>query len=185
MANYAGWWDELKPLHSTGLIDQTWISPLIHTESYDRKELDRRYAKLSTPALQAWLRVRCIKAGVEFLRASVVAVENEENQPARVMLNDGRSISSAIFIDAAGSNSGLSLQKSAHPGWQTAYGMLIEIEDSQGRWDNGEMSLMDYRNPWRESGQLDHHQFACFFNRDVRMASSKLGTMETVQLQTA
>ena len=188
--NYAAWIDELKGLGLEQCIERTWAAPIANfsSDSVSFKDtgrghmtdpsagifdLNRRYAKISTPQLQSWLQVRALRNGVSFIEGKVISVEHEQesstvtffctenlNSSDRALGTDPseiRALNTRVFVDATGSSSPFVRRTSEDkPGWQVAYGELIEVDFHD--WDSGELTLMDYRIPQGIS-EIEHQQF--------------------------
>ena len=154
--NYASWYSDIVSAGIEICIEETWLNPIVRT-SRDSFELPFRYAKISTPQLQALLDVRCSRKGVQMLSEKVIAVQHYDDCSI-VRLGDGNVRTCRVFVDATGGTSTfLRKEGSALQGYQTAYGLLMEAESAT--WDRGEMSLMDYRMPKNLSAE-DEFSFA-------------------------
>lgn len=145
--NYGAWYADIERLGLGLCVEESWISPLVHLGLEKTFDLSSRYAKFSTPQLQTLLEYRCNRIGVQFLCKKVVHVEHLKKQ-SLVVFSDGDKISCRVFVDATGFSSSFLArpsQATSTVGFQTAYGMLLEVHETN--WERGEMCLMDYRFP--------------------------------------
>ena len=62
--NFGSWSDELVGTQAEGCIEASWAAPSVFTPRRQEQILDRRYARVHTPRLQAKLRAACTEAGV-------------------------------------------------------------------------------------------------------------------------
>lgn len=140
--NFGSWSDELVGTPAEGCIEASWAAPSVFTPRRQEQILDRRYARVHTPRLQAKLRAACTEAGVRVERASATAVARDRGG-STVTLSDGCERRARLVVDATGSGSRLlQRQAGAAPGYQTAYGQLIRVTGHP--WRCGEMVLMDW-----------------------------------------
>ena len=149
--NYASWFDDVDGLGISLSIEETWVSPMVLLDD-STFELPFRYAKISTVQLQTLLEHRCTRDGVQFLCNKVESVQHT-SKSSTVVLSNGEEIDCSVFVDATGKGEFLLREPSrAIQGYQSAYGVLLEVEDNP--WERGEMSLMDFRVP-KECGQSE------------------------------
>ena len=108
-------------------------TPLVLTPRRGERVLDRRYARISTPQLQAVLRTACAGAQVTVEAGSAVDVEHGDAVSA-VTLSDGSTQRARVVVDATGTASAFLRRVGSHaPGYQIAYGFTCDIEgDSLG-----------------------------------------------------
>lgn len=142
--NYGAWADELD-LHGVPrrAVEATWASALVHTRSTPERDLDRRYARLHTARFQSHALGRVAAAGVQLQTGRAVSIEHDADG-STVGLADGTSVRASVVVDATGGESRfLSYGRGGQPGWQVAYGQLVEVDGHP--WDMGEMVLMDFR----------------------------------------
>ena len=155
--NYGAWADELD-LYGVPrrAVEATWASALVHTRGTPERDLERRYARLHTARFQAHAVERAQAAGVRMLSGRAIRVEHDADG-STVGLGDGGSVRASVVVDATGGESRLlSYGRGGQPGWQVAYGQLVEVDGHP--WDMGEMVLMDFRaasegRPRRQSWQ--------------------------------
>ncbi|MGC6510196.1 MAG: lycopene cyclase family protein [Myxococcota bacterium] len=155
--NYACWADELQHPDLQSCIEATWASPLVYVQN-DVIDVTRRYAKISTPRLQSLLQVRCSLKGVKHISGQVTHIAHEESHDVLHLAN-GRKLNATLCVDASGHRSVFTHRTSgALPGWQVAYGQLIETKEPVP-FAAGEMVLMDYRIPaaCNEDDRLSYH----------------------------
>lgn len=156
--NYGAWADELDA-HGVPrrAVEATWRSALVQTRGVPSRDLDRRYARLHTARFQDGALARLRSAGVGLWAGRASAVTHEPDG-STVHLADGSSMRAAVVVDATGGASRLlSYGRGGSPGWQVAYGQLVEVDGHP--WDMGEMVLMDFhaagegrprRQAWQE-----------------------------------
>jgi lycopene beta-cyclase len=145
---YGAWGDELEGLFSDRdeerLVEASWVRPLVASAAVPERALARRYLRLSTAALQATLRERCARVGVDVEPGLASAVEHGEGG-SEVRCADGRVFGARLVVDATGRGAFLQPGRSGKGGVQTAYGLLVEVEGHP--WSPGEMVFMDWRGP--------------------------------------
>ena len=175
--NFGSWSDELTGTIAADCIEASWAAPQVSTPRRHEVILDRRYARVHTPRLQARLRDACAAAGVVVERGSAVGVTHGPHG-ATVTLSDGCTRSAAAVVDATGSGSPfLARQGSQAPGYQTAYGQLIRVTGHP--WRCGEMVLMDW-SPSDGVGDLDDEADAPSFLYAMPLGWDLLFVEETV-----
>ena len=140
--NFGSWSDELAGTVAADCVEASWAAPQVSTPRRADVILDRRYARVHTPRLQARLREACADAGVVIERGSAVGISHSDHG-ASVTLSDGCTRAAAAVVDATGAGSPfLSRRGNQVPGYQTAYGQLIRVTGHP--WRCGEMVLMDW-----------------------------------------
>lgn len=142
--NYGAWSSEIEGLfpEDPGVVEATWLCPRVSTSSRPELNLGRRYARLDTARLQQLFADRCLCLGVDHEPGQAVAVSHGERGSA-VTLSDGRVFEARHVVDATGRQTLLTPGRSGSPGFQSAYGQLIEVEGHP--FEPGEMVLMDWR----------------------------------------
>ena len=158
--NFGGWADALDGTAAEGCVSCSWAAPLVLTPRRGERVLDRRYARISTPKLQAVLRSACAGNQVEIEAGSATAVEHGEAVSA-VTLADGSVRQARVVVDATGTASAFLRRVGDHvPGYQVAYGQVLRVESHP--WRCGEMVLMDWSSASGESGVGDEDQVPSF-----------------------
>lgn len=142
---YGSWADELEGLDLAACVETSWVSPLVSTDAHPERDLDRRYVRLDTARLQATLQVHSARAGVR-TRAGAAAAVHHDPTGATVTLTSGEQLRCTLVVDATGQGGFLAREPGRAPGWQAAYGQLLQLEDGHP-WHPGEMVLMDFRRP--------------------------------------
>lgn len=144
VANYGAWADELDAYGvPRRAIEATWASALVHTRGVPERDLGRRYARLHTARFQDGALARAEAAGVRLLTGRATAVSHDA-EGSTVRLAGGDTLRASVVVDATGGDSRLlSYGSGGRPGWQVAYGQLVEVDGHP--WDMGEMVLMDFR----------------------------------------
>jgi lycopene beta-cyclase len=139
--NYGGWVDELT-LPETCMAAR-WSAPLVLSDAGTRV-LDRAYAQLDNERLKGWLVDRLAAAGGETIGERVVALDSD-SRGVRARFERGGALA-RVAIDATGARGALlQPRRAAAPlAWQTAYGVLAEVEAHP--WAPGQMVLMDLRS---------------------------------------
>jgi capsanthin/capsorubin synthase len=136
-ASYAAWDDEVSDPVFRATFEATWAAPSVYVSEREQV-LDRRYARFSTPALQA-----ALLAGVGGVEAGLVLAVEHDDQGATLRLVD-RTIEARVAVDATGAASRfLERRADTVPAWQVAHGRLVEVDEHP--WFEGEMVLMDWR----------------------------------------
>lgn len=142
--NYGAWADELDA-HGVPrrAVEATWRSAMVHTPGVPVRDLDRRYARLHTARFQDGAVARLSRAGVALHAGRAESVTHEAGA-STAHLADGSRLRASVIVDATGGASRLlSYGRGGSPGWQVAYGQLVEVDGHP--WDMGEMVLMDFR----------------------------------------
>jgi lycopene cyclase-like protein len=102
-----------------------------------RQVLERPYARLDTPRLQALMLERCVAAGVTLVSDRA---ERVEHSPEGSVVHGGAAHRSRLVVDASGASA---LVPSVAPTlFQTAYGVLADVEGSLD-----ELVWMDFSFP--------------------------------------
>ncbi|MEC7949069.1 MAG: lycopene cyclase family protein [Myxococcota bacterium] len=142
--NFGAWSDELDTYGvPRRAVEATWRSALVHTRGVPERDLDRRYARLHTARFQAGALERLDAAGA-WLRSGRATAVTHDADGSVAHLADGSAVRASVVVDATGGASRLLAYGSGgRPGWQVAYGQLVEVDGHP--WDMGEMVLMDFR----------------------------------------
>ena len=132
---YGVWCDELEGICSTGVFKHVWDGPMVYT-SCGSHSLTRPYGLVDNEALRAELLSGCHNI-TEFDARVVVA------QTWGFELDQGGEVAATVLFDATGHRTKLQ-NREGNPGYQTAYGMTVEVE---GTPFEHSMALMDFRPP--------------------------------------
>lgn len=158
--NFGAWSDALEGTAAEGCVSCSWAAPLVITPHRGERVLDRRYARISTPRLQAVLRTACAGSQVAIEAGSAVAVSHGEER-STVTLSDGSTRDARVVVDATGTASAFLRRVGTHvPGYQVAYGRLLRVESHP--WRCGEMVLMDWSSASGSAGVGDEDRIPSF-----------------------
>lgn len=134
--NYGLWLDELTSLGLDGFAARTWPEAEIYLDGERRHRLQRPYARLDNEALR-----RHLTAGVLLTPGTVERVEVDDAE-ARLLLGAGPPLTGRVVVDATGHRGQFTERVDDRaPGFQSAYGVVAEIE---GELPDDVVGLMDF-----------------------------------------
>lgn len=152
-AQYGAWLDELHSLGVPELAEHTWRETVIGLGKDGRRTLDRTYVRVDKRRLREQLLQRCEAGRVHWLDGRAAAVEHTQTG-SRVQCEDGRILEARVVVDASGHRPALVRRPaSPAPGFQTAFGLLIECDDPPFPPD--QVVLMDWDDSWLSSADRD------------------------------
>ncbi|CAN5720286.1 lycopene cyclase family protein [soil metagenome] len=152
-AQYGAWKDELHSLGMPELAEHTWPETVIGFGEEGRRTLPHAYVRVNKQRLREQLLHRCEAGRVRWVDGRAAAVEHTQSG-SRVRCDDGRILETRIVVDASGHRPAL-VQRSSSPapGFQTAFGLLIECHDSPFSPDQA--VLMDWDDSWLSSADRE------------------------------
>jgi len=172
--NYGVWVDEFEAMGLEGYLDTVWPRAAVRLTDgpAGERSLDRPYGRVNRAALKARLLSDCVEAGVTFVRGAASGVDHDSTgstlrvDPPRERAPEGAaaaaatpaadpglpsppppSIRAALVLDATGHARRLvTYDAPFDPGYQGAYGVVIEVEPGDGHpFPVEEMLFMDWR----------------------------------------
>jgi lycopene cyclase-like protein len=149
--NYGCWADELNGVVDPDVFEVVWSQARVAIDDEREVLLDRPYGRLSTERLQAELLARCRAAGVVLIDDRAEALSHLL-AATRVTLRSGTQLTADVVVDATGHRSPwVERVDDRQPGFQTAYGRLVELEQHDAARDlrpsDDAVTLMDFRGP--------------------------------------
>ncbi len=142
---YGAWLDEFAPLGLDHTFAALWSKAGVWLDEARQYSFDRAYGVIDNDALAAHLKDQCSAAGVRFYNERVCQVEHDRHG-STVVLGDGTSLRTSVFIDATGHKSPF-IKRHSDTGptsFQTAYGVLTTVR-SGPEFDPQTMVWMDWR----------------------------------------
>lgn len=162
--NYGVWVDEFEAMGLQDCLEIIWPKAKVHLDSGKENEryLYRPYGRVDRTKLKSKLLQRCVQHGVTFHETKAAKVEHAEGS-STLTCSDGSQLHSALVLDCTGHARKLvTFDEKFDPGYQAAYGMMIEVESHPFELDT--MLFMDWRD--------DHTQG----RPEMRAANQKLPT---------
>jgi lycopene beta-cyclase len=137
---YAAWEDELNDVGWHDGFKHVWPNASVWIDEGEQRLLNRAYGVVDNERCRRML----LNAadGAEWVVASVSKVE-PDGFGGRVICEDGRVFEAECIVDAMGS-AGKALHRSEPTSFQTAYGILAEVQGAVGQQV---VTLMDFRDP--------------------------------------
>jgi len=143
--NYGAWVEDFVPLDLQHTFSRTWSKAAVHVDGDRSFDLQRPYGRVDNEKLRGVLMARLSERGVAMSYGFAASIAHEPGR-STVTCRDGRQLSAALVIDATGHKPALLDRPRGQPmGWQTAYG--IEIEVASHDLDPDTMVFMDFRDP--------------------------------------
>lgn len=162
--NFGVWIDEFELMGLADCLDVTWDKALVHLDATPegKRYLARPYGRVDRPKLKRRLLERSIAGGVRFYEAKAQRVRHGGGR-STLELDGGVQVSGSLVVDATGHSRKLvEFDKPFNPGYQGAYGIVVEVESHPFEVDT--MLFMD----WRDD-HLDAHP-------DIKERNAKLPT---------
>ena len=144
--NYGVWIDEFEAMGLEDCIDTEWQRAKVQfTEKEEASVLDRKYGRVNRRRLKDRLLKGCVANGVIFHAARAVGVTHAERWRSAVKCSDGAEVLGAAVLDGTGhARSLVEFEGEFDPGYQGAYGIMIEVESHPFELDT--MFFMDWRD---------------------------------------
>ena len=143
--SYGAWVEDFAPLDLEHTFAHTWSRAAVHVDDARSFDLKRPYGRVDNDKLRAVLLERLRSRGVAMHYGMAASIAH---QPGRsvVTCRDGATHEALLVVDATGHKPALLDRPRGQPmGWQTAYG--IEIEVASHDFDPDSMVFMDFRDP--------------------------------------
>lgn len=144
--NYGVWVDEFEMMGLDDCLEVVWprVTVMFDEDKHGEVSLDRPYGRVDRPKLKKKLLGRCLEQGVTFFEQRVDSVTHGDGM-SRVRCGDGTEIAGTLVLDATGHARKLvEYDKKFDPGYQGAYGVLVEVESHP--FDVDAMLFMDWRD---------------------------------------
>ncbi len=158
--NYCFWKSELdvvrppKPMQNlfNECIEMVWNTAQVHLRNTTRVDIDAPFAKFDSLKLQQHLQELATESGIQLQTGEVTTIEQLPSHS--VVHTANHTYTARVVIAANGSSSNL-LQYSTFPkpGYQIAYGQVLDVSNFDIPWTLDTMSFMDFRFPTK------HHKF--------------------------
>lgn len=165
--NYGTWLDELEPLGLAECTSRVWETTSVYTENNDKKtELPRTYVRVDRLKLKQKLMDLCAKTSrVTVLHAVATSIDSADALMSTVKLSNVSvdksplpDVRARVVIDATGHALRfvrMDESTGVAPGYQTAYGVEVELEEDLTAYSADEMLLMDYRDAHMQTTASD------------------------------
>lgn len=144
--NYGVWVDEFEAMGLQDCLEIIWPKAKVHLDSGTEHEryLYRPYGRVDRTKLKTKLLQRCVEHGVTFHESKAASVQHADGS-STLMCSDGTQLHSAFVLDCTGHARKLvTFDQKFDPGYQAAYGMMIEVESHPFELDT--MLFMDWRD---------------------------------------
>ncbi|KAK9845376.1 hypothetical protein WJX81_004833 [Elliptochloris bilobata] len=150
--NYGVWADEFEAMGLEDCLEVVWPQAQVHLDNNERfgsRYLRRPYGKVDRARLKRRLLERCIAQGVVFQESKVEGVVHGSGA-SELCCADGVRVPAAMVLDATGHSRKLvQFDAPFDPGYQGAYGILVEVERHPFPLDT--MLFMDWRDDFTAS----------------------------------
>lgn len=152
--NYGLWEDEIVGFGVEDCWERRWETPVVYTDTGQRRQLERVYLRLDNVALRTRLLDWCEANGVEWLEGTAEAIEIDETG-ASVYTSGGQAHRATMIVEATGHNPRFVQREDGGPSaFQAAYGVVARFEDDPIGGD--ELVLMDFRDEFLSQGIHEH-----------------------------
>lgn len=146
--NYGVWCDEFEQLGLQDTFEIVWDTATVLLDEGPEHErtLKRPYARVDRPLLKKMLLQKAVKSGVSFMKTKGLKVEHS-SETSVVHCGNDVELRASLVLDAAGFSKTLveyAGDKSYSPGYQGAYGVMVEVESHPFPLDK--MLFMDWRD---------------------------------------
>lgn len=147
--NYGAWVEDLAPLALESTLAHQWSRAAVHVDDDRSFTLERPYGRIDNEALRGLLMSRLHERGVAMHYGMAASITHTPGS-STVTCKDGSTLDATLVIDATGHNPALLKRGRGRPmGWQTAYG--VEIEVASHDLDPDTMVFMDFRDPHEDT----------------------------------
>jgi lycopene beta-cyclase len=149
-AEYGAWADEMERLGLDDATEHRWAETEVAFGPGERRLLGRGYVRVDRAALAHRLEQRFTGGGGRRRDAEVREVSHAAGR-STVRCRDGTEIAARVVVDASGHRPVL-VRRRVRPGqgFQTAWGLTVELRDDSARLEPGRALLMDWSDPLPE-----------------------------------
>ncbi|GAB5364958.1 hypothetical protein AAMO2058_001015100 [Amorphochlora amoebiformis] len=162
--NYGVWVDEFERLGFANCLVEEYVDSIVVTdESTGPQNVGRRYGRVGRKELRNELLTKCQKTGkVSYYPGFVERAEKQNGGLTFVEVNGGVQVWGKVVVMSTGHNREiLEYEKGEPPLWQTAYGIEVDMDETEHPWEVDKAVFMDLTQSDEETGK-DLHRVPSF-----------------------